>query len=112
MVERLDRRLIRLGGLQGETFELPVTLLRTGEAVWLAVEGEPYSRLQVELRRRFPERAIIVMALANGSRSSYLPPRELYGSGIYQESIAVLEAGSLETLIDEIGRRMESLWAS
>ncbi len=38
--------------------------------------------------------------------ASYLPPRELYDTGIYQESIAIVAAGSLEQLIESIAKRI------
>ena len=33
----------------------------------------------------------------------------MYGKGIYQESIAVLAPGSLERLIEEIGKKIERM---
>ena len=44
------------------------------------------------------------MTLANGSRPSYLPTAEVYDTGVYPETIAVLARGSLERLI-EVDRR-------
>lgn len=110
MAER-SRRLMRvLEHLPpDEQFPMPVTILRTGDAVWVAVEAEHYQQLQTELRNRFPDRMILVATLANGSRARYLVPADTYGRGIYQETIALLEAGALETLIDEIGRRIDDL---
>ena len=108
MVERLDRRLVRLAGLSGTSFAFPLTLLRAGGAFWLFVEGEPYSLLQREVRRRFPTTPIVVCELAGGSRTGYLPPRDLYGRGIYQESIAVLEPGCLEAIIEEVAANIEN----
>jgi hypothetical protein len=105
MVERMDRWIGRLGMLpEGPRFALPVTLMHLGDAVWVLVEAEHYNILQRSLRERFPETPIIVATLVNGSRVTYLPPAELYGTGIYQESIAILAAGSLERVIDEIGK--------
>jgi hypothetical protein len=110
LVERKTRELSRLAGLPpGRTFPYGVTLWRAGDALWLAVEGEPYSLLQRRLRERFPGVPIVVAVLANGSRVSYLPPEDRYGKDIYQESIAVLAPGSLERLIEEIGGRMARL---
>jgi hypothetical protein len=37
-----------------------------------------------------------------------LPPRELYDTGIYQESIAIVAAGSLEQLIESISLQILS----
>jgi hypothetical protein len=110
MVERRTRLLRRLETLPaGRTYPFPVTLWRAGDAWWLAVSGEPYNQLQTELRRRWPDTPIVVMTLAGGWGPSYLPPRELYGKGIYQESVSALAPGSLETLIEAIGEEMKNL---
>ena len=50
----------------------------------------------------------ILACIAADWGASYLPPRELYDTGIYQESIAVVAAGSLEQLIESISRRIQS----
>jgi hypothetical protein len=103
MAERMTRWLTRLAVLPpGRTFPLPVTLWQTGDVVWVAVEGEHYQTLQQSLRQRFPGVPLFVITLANGSRVAYLTPREFYGKGIYQESIAVLAPGCLETLVEHV----------
>jgi hypothetical protein len=108
LVERLTRWLGRLRQLPGGgEFPLPFTLWRMGDGVWLGVEGEHYQWLQRTLRRHFPDRPLFVITLANGSRPTYLLTRDAHGKGIYQESVAVLAAGSLErlaeVLVEEIG---------
>jgi hypothetical protein len=108
MVERMDRWLGRLKVLPpGKTFQLPVWLWQMGDAVWLGVEAEHYNILQRALREKRPNTPLMVMTLVNGSRVTYLPPAELYGKGIYQESIAILAPGSLERVIVEIGRQLD-----
>jgi hypothetical protein len=110
MVERRTRLLRRLATLpEGGAYPFPITLWRSGDAWWLAVSGEPYNQLQTELRRRWPEAPIMVMTLAGGWGPSYLPPRELYGKGIYQESVSALAPGCLETLIEAIDEGMKTL---
>jgi hypothetical protein len=109
MAERKTRLLHRLSQLpEGESFPLRVVLWRMGDAFWLGMQGESYSLLQTELRRRFPSRIIIVATIAADWGASYLPPRELYDTGIYQESIAVVAAGSMEQLIESIAERISS----
>jgi hypothetical protein len=109
MAERMTRRLTRLENLPaGRTFPYPVKLWRIGDAVWLAVEGELYNHFQRELRRRFPGVPIVIATLTNGSRPSYLPTADVYGKGIYQESIAVLAPGSLETLLEAVATQVKS----
>jgi hypothetical protein len=107
MIERMDRQMTRLAALPaGPEIPLPVWLWQIGDAIWLAVEAEHYQRLQRALRGRFVERPIVVMTLANGSRPSYLPSAEVYDSGVYPETIAVVARGSLERLIDAIGEQI------
>lgn len=109
-VERCDRQLTRLAGLPtGKVFPMPVTAWRMGDALWLAVEGELYNVFQRTLRTRFKHHPLMLITLTNGSRPSYLPARDAYGKGLYQESIAVLEAGSLERLTDEVAAALQQL---
>jgi hypothetical protein len=108
-VERQDRWLTRLATLPpGETFPLPVALWQIGDGFWLAVEGEHYQVLQRCLREQVPGAALVVATVVNGSRPTYLPPREAYGRGIYQEAIAVLAPGSLEGLIEAVGEQLRA----
>jgi hypothetical protein len=112
LVERLTRWQNRLAILPpGDTFPLPVVLWQSGDAFWLAVEGEHYSLLQRALRRRFPGAPVLVLTLANGARPSYLPIADVYDKGIYQESIAVLDRGCLEHLIEDVGAQIQA-WQS
>jgi hypothetical protein len=106
-IEVADRQMVRLRDITpGRPYPFPIHAWQIGDAIWVAVESEHYQRLQTDLRARFGHRPIIVATLVNGSLHTYLPPREVYGTGIYQETIALLAPGSLERLIDEIGRQI------
>ena len=110
LVERSTRMLARSADLpDGDAFPFPVLVAHLGDAVWVAIEAEPYNLFQTALRERFPDIPIVVMTLTNGSRPSYLPPQDKYGHGIYQETIAVLAPGCLESLIDAIAERIDAL---
>ncbi|MCI0463452.1 MAG: hypothetical protein L0Z62_41470 [Gemmataceae bacterium] len=112
LAERMTRKLTRLGSLPpGESFPLPVVLWQMGDALWLAVEGEHYQQFQCALRQRCVSAPLMVLTLANGSRPAYLPTRDTYSQGIYQESIAVLAPGCLETLTEDIAGQLQS-WLS
>jgi hypothetical protein len=107
MVERMDRQLTRIAEWPpGAEFPFPITLLQMGDAFWVAVEAEHYQLLQTQLRQRFPGVPIMVLTLINGSRVAYLPTRDCYGKGIYQESIAVLAPGCLEQVIEAVGQQI------
>jgi hypothetical protein len=106
----MTRQRARLAQLPpGASYPYRASCWRLGDAVWVAVEGEPYNLLQRELRQRFPQAPIVVIALAGGWGPSYLPERDTYGKGIYQESVAVLAPGSLETLIEALTGEIERL---
>jgi hypothetical protein len=109
-VERRTRMLARLQLLPpGDNYPYQLFVWRLGDAIWVAAQGEPYNLLQTELRRRFPNIPIVVAAIANGWGPSYLPPADVYGSGRYQESIAVLAPGSLEEIVSQAAMRIREL---
>ena len=107
-VERQRRLIDRVRPLpQTETYPLPAWAWQWGDAFWIAVEGEPYHFLQYELVRQFPNRPLIAITLANGTNCSYLPTHEAYSKPqLYQPEVALLAAGSLETLTTAIGRQL------
>jgi len=108
MAERKARLLHRFSHLpSGAMFPLQVVLWRIGDAFWLGVQGEFYSVFQTELRRCFPRATIVIATNAADWGASYLPPREIYGKGIYQETIAVVSPGSLEQVIESVAKRIE-----
>ena len=77
----------------------PVWALRVGQCIFIATPAEPFVLLQTRLRAWFPALAIIVMNDTNGS-FNYLPPRDYYGNGAYEQESADFGAGSLEIVID------------
>jgi hypothetical protein len=107
-LEVMTRQKVRLGSLPaGAVFPLPVHVWQLGDAIWVAVESEHYQVLQRSLRQRFPQTVIIVATVVNGSIPTYLPTRETYATGIYQETIALLAPGCLELLIDQIASQIQ-----
>ncbi|MCZ7647592.1 MAG: hypothetical protein M5U26_20430 [Planctomycetota bacterium] len=98
--ERLRRKLAlrkRLG--EGSSFRAPVWVWRVGDAVLVGQINEAYSAFQRSLRASFPQRAIAVMNVVNGSMG-YLPPRELYVHDLYTVWQTPFAAGSLERLVE------------
>jgi hypothetical protein len=110
MVERQTRMIRRLEQLPKDNhYPLRIELWRIGDAIWLALPGEHYSFLQTSLRTRFPGVPIMVITLTGGWGPSYIPTRETYGKGIYQESIALVAPGSLEQIVEYVAQRIREL---
>jgi hypothetical protein len=109
-VERATRYLTRVRHLPaGDHYPFRTTLWRIGDTVWVPLDGEHYNVLQRRLRERFPGLAVVVGTIANGSNVWYLPDADSYGKGLYQDEVAVVERGSLEKLIEAIGRGIKEL---
>jgi hypothetical protein len=65
--------------------------------------------LQTELRRRFPDLAVVISPRGRGSLIGYLLPAERYGLGLYQEEASISAPGCLERLIDAVATQIERL---
>jgi len=107
MVEQMNRRITRLSSLPpGKVFPYRVNLWRFGDGLWVLVPGELYQSFQMTLRQRFPGQPIVVATLTGDWQPGYLPAAYSFGYGIYQDSIACVGPGALETLIEAIAREI------
>ena len=104
----MRRELLRLALGDESVHRMPIWAWRLGEALLLAVPNEPYSVFQQELRRRFAGSPLLVLMTTNGG-VGYLPPRETYGSGTYQEQQSPYAAGCLEDSIEAAAAALDPL---
>ena len=108
LAERKRRLLERIRPLpEGDRYPLQLEAWQLGDAIWVAIEGEPYCAMQEELTARFPSIPLILMPLANGARSSYLPTRAAYDKPLYQVDVSLLAAGCLEAVTESIAKQIE-----
>jgi hypothetical protein len=108
--ERMTRELTRIGQLPAGThFPLSITVLRVGDGCWVFLEGEYYHYLQKTLRERFAGLPLVIATVVNGWRPAYLPTRDTYGLGIYQEQVAVLAPGCLEAVVGAVGEQIQAM---
>lgn len=78
---------------------MPIWIWRLGHATLVAVPNEPYSLLQTSLREQFMGTPLLVLGVSNQTLG-YLPPRETYGQGRYQEWQSPYAPGCLEKTIE------------
>jgi len=109
--EQMTRQLTRLAALHPGAYQFRVQILRLGRSLWLFAPGELYQEFQLALRKRFPRFAVVVATITNDWQPGYLPSASSYGYGIYQDVIAAVAPGSLEVLIECVGRDVERLIA-
>jgi hypothetical protein len=107
--ERLRRKLRvrRLVG-EGRTAKVPLWVWRVGDGFIVGQPNEAYTLLQTELRRAFPDNAVTVLNLVNGS-IGYLARAELHGEDLYQVWQSPFDRGSLERVIAGARSAMESM---
>jgi hypothetical protein len=107
LCERARRQLDRMRPLPAHThYPLSVWLWRMGDALWVALEGEPYNAIQAWLRKRFTGRPVVITVMVNGARNCYMPTREAYEKNLYQVEVALLAPGCLEETAQVIERRL------
>jgi len=108
--EQMRRQLTRLAAMpHGPAYPYRICVLRMGDSVWVFCPGELYQVFQTTLRARFPHLAIVIATVTNDWQPGYLPAASSYGYGIYQEIIAAVAPGSLETVIETVSREIRTL---
>ena len=107
--ERLRRKLrVRRTVGEGKSTKVPLWVWRVGEGFIVGQPNEAYTLLQTELRRAFPNQAVTVLNLVNGS-IGYLARAELHGEDLYQVWQSPFDRGSLERVIAGARSAMESM---
>ena len=97
--EKLRRRIALRRALgDGESYPMPLWIWRLGDAGLVALPDEAYSDLQTELRAHFAGSPLWVLGTTNWMLG-YLPPRDTYGQGRYQEVQSPYAPGCLEATI-------------
>jgi hypothetical protein len=108
--EQMTRQLARLAAMpNGPAYPYRVCVARLGDSVWVFCPGELYQVFQTTLRARFPNVAIVIATVTNDWQPGYLPPAASYGYGIYQEIIAAVAPGALETVLETVSREIRAL---
>jgi hypothetical protein len=108
--ERARRRLGLTKDLpDAKTYPFHFSVYRIGDGVWVICGAQPYDVFQIELRRRFPDVALLFSMITGNLEVTYLLPADRYGAGLYQEEPTILTRGCLEALIDAVAGRIDQL---
>lgn len=108
--ERARRWLGRLKDIPDSgTLAYEYAIYRLGDAIWITCGGEPYNIIARELRRRFPNVAMMFSPVSGDLQVAYLLPQDRYGLGLYQEEPSILASGCLETLTETLAEWMTEL---
>jgi hypothetical protein len=100
LAEQARRNFRKIADWQtGDGVEFKIWIWQLGDIFVVSVPGEPYTELQQQIRERVPEKHVIVSVNTNGSLTQgYILPSAICGCGCYQDKVAVVGAGALETI--------------
>jgi hypothetical protein len=104
----LRRRFLTEALGDSPVYAMPIWTWRLGGALLVAIPNEPYSALQVELRRRLADTPVLVLGVTNRTLG-YLCPEATYGTGLYQEQQSPFAPGCLEQTIEAAAQALEEL---
>ncbi|MCZ7568819.1 MAG: neutral/alkaline non-lysosomal ceramidase N-terminal domain-containing protein [Ardenticatenaceae bacterium] len=90
-------------GTRGETFETQVQALQVGPRVYVALPGEPFVELGLDLQRRLGRERAYVVGYANDD-AWYVLPESAHRENRYETWGSFLAAGSGEALVDAAER--------
>ena len=108
-IERLERSIARreLVG-DGKEYDFGFTAWRLGDGFVISTPAECYSQFQIDLRAQFPDSAVAVLNVTDGS-TTYLPLPSAFKTDVYQARIAFYTPDSLERVTRMATKAMAEL---
>jgi hypothetical protein len=109
-IERLERTRGRID--LGGTGDFYLNVWQLGDAHVVCVPSESYSALQLQLRSAFPDAAVAVLNLCDGT-FMYLPTAVAYErNDVYPVRVALYESGSLEQVASLAAEAIQNMAAA
>lgn len=98
---------------QYEPDQVEVMSLRVGDVAIVGLPGEVFCQIGMDIKRRSPARATMVVGLANDA-VGYLPTRAAFDQGGYEPTVGstFYQPGSAERLADAAVAQLHRLFAS
>lgn len=88
-VQRLfAEELLEFASKRAHSYKIPLQILQLGPVVFCAIPGEPFVEIGIHLKRMYPEKIVIPVALANGY-FGYIPIEECFERGGYEVKASI-----------------------
>jgi neutral ceramidase len=108
----LDRvkagRVIELQEMKLKNIQAELQVISIGQVAIVGIPGELFVELGLAIQKQSPFPYTFIVELANGS-IDYIPTREAYQQGAYEDTSARLGAGSGEMIVDKAVEMLRQL---
>jgi len=103
----------KIDDIQGDMVETEIQAMRIGNAILVALPGEPFAEIGLSIKKNIQShdesvKAVFVIGYANDIEMAYIPIAKAYGEGGYEPSSTILAKGAGEILRDKF--RDYSTW--
>ena len=104
-------KILDVAARKGKPLDGEVQVVALGdELAWVALPGEMFVELGLDIKKRSPFKRTIIVELANGSLG-YIPTKRAFKEGNYEPTSARVASGSGEMLADTAVRLLNELHA-
>ena len=102
-------KVLDVAGRQGKPLDAEVQVIALGgEVAWVALPGEIFAELGLEIKKRSPFKHTILVTIANGS-VGYVPTKRAFTEGSYEPFAARCAPGSGEMIVETAVRLLNEL---
>lgn len=103
----------KIDDIQGDMVETEIQAMRIGNAILVALPGEPFAEIGLSIKKNIQShdesvKAVFVIGYANDIEMAYIPIAKAYDEGGYEPSSTILAKGAGEILRDKF--RDYSTW--
>jgi len=101
-------KILRIHELNNEPIEAEVLTFGIGDVGIVALPGEIFVELGLEIKEQSPFKHTLVLTLANNS-IGYIPNKEAFQYGAYEVEVSMIAEGEGEKLVDSSLNQLENM---
>ena len=92
-------KILRIHDMNNNPIEAEILTFGLGDASIVALPGEIFVELGLEIKEKSPFKHTLVLALANNS-IGYIPNKEAFKYGAYEVEVSMIAEGEGEKLVE------------
>ena len=101
-------KILRINNMKNQPIEAEILTFGFGNASIVALPGEIFVELGLEIKEKSPYKHTLVLTLANNS-IGYIPDKEAFKYGAYEVEVSMIAEGEGEKLVESSVRQLEEM---